>query len=107
MPDSFNGVSINIRAEPLSKRDTAQYTLEHIPYSDNSVLDAGGRQAPPLSVELYFDTAAAYEAFRGQVDNTGSLVYIDGTVTAYLASLERTRRWPNGATEARAEFIIL
>lgn len=74
---------------------------------DTSYVDLGGQALPTRTLGLYFATAAAFTALKGVRNRQGTLVTDrDGTETAVLQVIRRTKRNWDGVTEASSTWLI-
>lgn len=88
---SFDGVSFDAMADPLSWTKSADVNVRHIPGGNISYVDLGGIVARTINLTIYI-TAANLVTLLGKVGASGSLVYIEETVTAILQNISRQER---------------
>lgn len=106
---SFGGVSFQITNNQFGLPDrgfTAQYQKEHIPYSDDAVVQVGGSDTDDLVFDAILNTAdlAALGALKG---TAGVLSILGmGTVTALFARMSGPKRYVNGYVIAALTFVV-
>lgn len=103
---TFDGATFDIISPSLSRETAADVSVRHLPTTDHSYVDIGGRLAETLSMEVFLDTDAEAVALRAKVGVEGSLVYPDGTVTAVLISMRRGTRYEDGSQAASLELVV-
>jgi hypothetical protein len=104
---TFNGASFRILHGGHQRKREAAVSVRHIPGSDMSYVDLGGRMAGGGSYSVYFESYGQYTALLAQIGQQGSLTYHDGTFTAILTSLTLNTRYPGDHRFGTAEFVIL
>jgi hypothetical protein len=104
---SFGGAIFRQKAYALPLDVTAEVSVEHIPGGNTSYIDIGGVNVDRLSIAVHLTSDAQRIALAAKVGTQGSLVYEDGTVTAVLVSMRRSRRYPNDHQFADLEFVIV
>jgi hypothetical protein len=71
---TFNGASFRILHGGHQRKREAAVSVRHIPGSDMSYVDLGGRMAGGGSYSVYFESYGQYTALLAQIGQQGSLV---------------------------------
>jgi hypothetical protein len=103
---SFDEAVFELTFEGAQGSARSEVTEIHIPYSDISYLEQGGRLADRATYRVVFDTVALYREFKAKLNGAGSLIGPEGALTAVLESLDNILICGSGQVLATAAFVI-
>ena len=105
---TFGGATFTALARTNTRRGAeAAVSVRHIPGSDTSVIDLGGRRAGSISVPVLFDNESQFQALRALSGTQASLDIGNGAVPAILVSVNASQEHVNLQWFGTAEFVIL
>jgi hypothetical protein len=105
---SATAYPFEVRSEEATEDAGADVNIQRIYGGDTSYVDLGGQSLVTRTLGVYFATAVAFTNLKGVRGRQGTLVTDrDGTETAVLQTIRRTRRNWDGVTEATATFLIV
>lgn len=100
--------TFEVLSEEASEDSGSDVTVTHIPGGDTSYVDLGGQTLTSRTIGLYFALAASFVALKTVRGRQGTLVTDrDGTETAVLQTIRRTKRNWDGVTEASSTWLIV
>lgn len=107
---SFMGVNFAViqsgdGAVELAPDDVYHYQADDIPYSDDSVLQIGGRQSGDWQLDCLI-TAANLSAFLAKRKQSGALTVHGTTYSATLLGVTNKRRRPDDYLICTASFRV-
>jgi siroheme synthase len=99
--------TFEVTSEEVGEESASDVNVQRIYGGDTSYVDLGGQTLTSRTVGLYFALAADFAALKGVRGRQGTLVTTrDGTETAVLQTIRRTKRNWDGITEGTATFLI-
>ena len=107
MADTFGTISFTVLQDGMGRRQGAEIAFQHIPGSNITYADYGGKTPLQLPYRLLVASDATYQLLEAAVGGTAALVSaVDGTITpTVLVDLSRDMRAPDGQTFATAQFV--
>lgn len=104
---SWGGVTFTVLSSGARRRQGAQISITHVPWSDTNVVSHGGRLPKRRHYEILITSEADYLSLEGQEGDTGTLDGPEGTVSAKLDKLESIEDFPDGKVRASSDWILL
>lgn len=100
--------AFEVTSDEAGEEDGSDVTVQRIYGGDTSYVDFGGQTLPTRTMGLYFALAADFTALKNVRGRQGTLVTDrDGTETAVLQTIRRTKRNWDGVTEANSSWLIV
>jgi hypothetical protein len=97
-----------VSSDEAGEESGADINVQRIYGGDTSYVDLGGQTLPTRTIKLYFALAADFAALKSVCGRQGALVTDrDGSETAVLQRIQRTKRNWDGVTEATSTWLIV
>lgn len=105
---SATAYTFEVQSDEAGEDSGSDVNVQRIYGGDISYVDLGGQALSTRPMNLYFATAAEFAALKGVRGRQGTLVTDrDGTETAVLQAIHRTKRNWDGITEASSTWLIV
>jgi hypothetical protein len=84
----------------------AAVTVQRLPWSDNSVIWLGGKDARTISLTLWVESDAEFDTLESLVGESGTLAWAEGTLATVLMDTSSGEILPWGGQKVRARFTV-
>jgi hypothetical protein len=99
--------SFNVLMDGRGRSRQAEATEFHVPWANLNVIHVGGVGTEKLELALYVPSDAEMSDLLNCVGDSGTLVYAEGTFTAFCSKVEVGEYFLGGEQTAKAEFWIV
>ena len=105
---TFGGATFRALARTNTERSgRSAVSVRHIPGSDTSIVDLGGRLAGEMRVPVMFESDGEFQALRALRGTQASLDIGNGAVQAILVDVRASQEHVNLQWFGTAEFVIV